>query len=201
MIKISALLVSLLVVITAGCSITKLPPTNAYTISIAAIKEKPVEQATSNKIIRVAIPRSTAAIMSRNILYQDRRHSLNAYAFSKWSDTPNRMLANLFLTSIGDSYIFKVALPSDSRGKSNYTLESSLQQFHQQINGDGTSTASVRIGFYLIETKSGGVVDAIEFTSTEKATSIDADGGVEALNRASEAINKKLLAWLASLKL
>jgi len=201
MMKISALLVSMSVVMTGGCSTTKLPPTNAYTISIATIKDKPVEQTTSNKIIRVGMPTSTAAIMSRNILYQDRHHSLNAYAFSKWSDTPNRMLANLFLTSIGDSAIFKVALPADSRGKSDYILESSLQQFHQRINADDTSTASVRIGFYLIETKTGVVKDAREFMSTEEVTSINANGGVEALNRAALSINAKLLEWLASLKL
>lgn len=137
--------------------------------------------------------------MSRNILYQDQQYSLNAYAFSKWSDTPNRMLSNLFLTSIGDSGIFKVALPADSRGKSDYILESSLQQFHQQIDSGNISTAKIRIGFYLIETKSGKVIATREFSSSEKTASKDAKGGVQALNEAARLVNKELLAWLASL--
>ena len=137
--------------------------------------------------------------MSRNILYQDQQYSLNAYAFSKWSDTPNRMLSNLFLTSIGDSAIFKVALPADSRGRSDYILESSLQQFHQQINSDNVSSAKIRIGFYLIETKSGKVVATREFSSADKTSSTDAKGGVQALNEAARSINNELLAWLDSL--
>lgn len=183
--------------VVGGCSTTRLPPTNAYTISIPAAKL--AQTAGIDKVVRIAIPRSTAAIMSRNILYQDQRYSLNAYAFSKWSDTPNRMLSNLFLTSIGDSMIFSVVLPADSRGKSDYVLESSLQQFYQLINSDGTSLATIRIGFYLIEVKSGEVKAAKEFVVSENANSSDAKGGVEALNQAALKVDRQLLEWLAGL--
>lgn len=175
----------------------RLPPTNAYTISIP--NSKPARAITIDKVIRVAVPRSTAAIMSRNILYQDQGYSLNPYAFSKWSDTPNRMLSNLFLTSIGDSMIFRAVLPADSRGKTDYVLESSLQQFHQQIHTDGSSSVKVRIGFYFIEVKSGQVKAAREFIVTEKATTSDAKGGVEALNQAALKLDLQLLEWLAGI--
>ena len=197
--RCTKLLVLFMSIVIGGCSTTKLPPTNAYDISIASTSGSNANTALTDKVIRIAIPRSTAAIMSRNILYQDQQYSLNAYAFSKWSDTPNRMLSNLFLTSIGDSGIFKVALPADSRGKSDYILESSLQQFHQQIDSGNISTAKIRIGFYLIETKSGKVIATREFSSSEKTASKDAKGGVQALNEAARLVNKELLAWLASL--
>jgi ABC-type uncharacterized transport system auxiliary subunit len=139
--------------------------------------------------------------MSRNILYQGTGYSLNAYAFSKWSDTPNRMLANLFLVQIEDSTLFKAVLPADSRGNSDYVLESSIQQFHQQLNQDGTSKANMRVGFYLIQARTGKVIATREYISAHQAASTDAKGAVSALNQASVGISSELIAWLSSLKL
>jgi ABC-type uncharacterized transport system auxiliary subunit len=80
-------------------------------------------------------------------------------------------------------------------------LESSIQQFHQQINADGTSKANMRIGFYLIEARTGKVFATREFISAPEAMSTNAKGAVIALNQASVAISSNLIAWLTSLEL
>ncbi len=195
------MVLAVLILMTAACTTTKLPPINYYTINIPASDNKKVHSLHEQQVLRVAMPRSTAAIMSRNILYQGDGYSLNAYAFSKWSDTPNRMLASLFLNVIEDKSVFKAVLPADSRGNSNYVLESSIQQFHQQIAADTTSRASIRIGFYLIEARSGKVIATREFVSTHKANSTDASGAVRALNLGSVDISSGLIEWLSSQKL
>ena len=195
------LVLVLLSLMVSSCTTTKLPAVTAYTINIPAINKATGQAPQTQKVLRVAIPRSSAAIMSRNILYQGAGYSLNAYAFSKWSDTPNRMLANLFLARIEDSALFKAVLPADSRGNSHYVLESSIQQFHQQINADGISRANMRIGFYLIEARTGKVFATREFISAPEAISTNAKGAVSALNQASVAISSNLITWLTSLKL
>jgi ABC-type uncharacterized transport system auxiliary subunit len=196
-----SLVLALLTLLLSSCTSPKLPAVTAYTINIQATNKATGQKPQTQKVLRVAIPRSSAAIMSRNILYQGSGYSLNAYAFSKWSDTPNRMLANLFLTRIEDSVLFKAVLPADSRGNSDYVLESSIQQFHQHINKDGSSKANMRIGFYLIEARTGKVLATREFISAHQAISTNAEGAVSALNHASVAISSDLITWLSSLQL
>ncbi len=189
------------ILLLSACTTTKLPAVTAYTINIPNSTGTELAKPKSGKVIRVSIPRSTAAIMSRNILYQGDGYSLNAYSFSKWSDTPNRMLANLFMTMIDDSAMFKAVIPADSSGNSDYILESAVQNFHQQLQPGGTSRANVRIGFYLIETRTGKVIETKEYSSAQNADSTDAMGAVGALNKAAAMIGNDMIEWLSSLKL
>ena len=195
------LMTVLLVLITSACTTAKLPAVTYYTINVPQKTDSAAHSKKSKAVLKIAVPRSTAAIMSRNILYQGNGYSLNAYAFSKWSDTPNRMLANLFHGMIQDAAMFRAVLPSDSSGHSDYILESSIQQFHQHLAQDGSSTARIHIGFYLIKSRSSEVIATREFVSTYKAVSTDAKGGVSALNHGSAGISSRLVTWLASLTL
>lgn len=182
-----------------ACTSAKLPPTTSYTITTPALMQKSAAS-DANRIIRIAMPTSTAAIMSRNILYQEDDYSLNAYSFSKWSDTPNRMIANLILNRLAGSQLFRAVLPADSRGKSDYVLETTIQQFYQQIEADRSSRAVIHIACYLIDAR-GKVIATREFNSTHKAPATNAAGAVSALNQGVVAISNDLMDWLAGLKL
>jgi cholesterol transport system auxiliary component len=137
--------------------------------------------------------------MSRNILYLEKEFAQNRYANSKWSDTPNKMLASLFHSCINKSSVFKSVLPSYSRGKADLLLESTLLDFYHHVNSDGSSEGIVRIEFYLIESKSGEVVATIELDSKINSKTLDVNGGVRALNDASKSVALSLTQWLSSL--
>ena len=176
------------------------PAIDSYTISTSCELSQSSEQmAKHSKVLKIAMPKSTTAIMSQGLLYQKNEFIQNPYAYSRWSDSPNKMLTSLFLSCINKRAAFKSVLPSYSKGKADYLLESTLLEFYHHINPDGSSEGRVRVSFYLIESQSGEVVAINEFFSSVEAETLDAKGGVRALNEASKRVALNLSQWLSSL--
>ncbi|PCJ88287.1 MAG: hypothetical protein COA54_03205 [Thiotrichaceae bacterium] len=194
------LIIFILSTIVAGCVTNSVPAINLYTIDVSCEVATPSEKNTKiSKVLKVSKPKSTAAIMSRHILYQENEFEQYPYAHSKWSDTPNKMLTNLFISCISKNSVFKSVLPSHSKGRADLLLESTLLAFHHHINPDGSSDGRVRIEFYLIDSVSGEVVAAKEFVYKASAKTFDVNGGVSALNDASISVALSLSQWLSSL--
>lgn len=186
--------------IVSGCAKNSVPAIGLYTINLSCEVETPLEKkAKFSKVLKVSQPKSTAAIMSRHILYQEKEFAQNPYAYSKWNDTPNKMLASLFISCINKSSVFESVLPSYSKGKADFLLESTLLDFYHHVNSDGSSEGRVKIEFYLIEPKSGEVVATNEFNSKITSKTLDVNGGVRALNDASKSVALSLTQWLSSL--
>jgi cholesterol transport system auxiliary component len=185
----------------SACARTQVPATVMYTLTIPTFKPGSVAAESSDNILSIDVPRSMAAIMSRNILYQENQHDLNAYAYSRWSDTPNRMIANLLLARLRESGLFKVVVPVDSRAKSNYVLESMIHQFHQQVTSTDRSRVQVHMSFYLLEKNTAKVVASNELRASKLTSSVDASGGVSAFNEAVTDISQQVEIWLSTLKL
>jgi len=191
-------------VLSGGCATITVPAMESYAINISCETDKSSEKkAVVSKVLKVSMPKSAAAIMSRHILYQEKEFSQNPYAHSGWIDTPNKMLGSLFLSCINKRSIFKAVLPSYSKGKSDFLLESTISEFYHYVNSDGSSDGSsegrVRIEFYLIELKSSEVIATKEFISKITSKSFDANGGVRALNDASMSVSLRLTQWLSTL--
>jgi len=194
------IIVLFIAVIVAGCATNSVPAIDSYTINITCEIERPSEKNTkSSKVLKVSKTKSTAAIMSRHILYQEKEFVQNPYAHSKWSDTPNKVLTSLFISCINKNSVFKSVLPSHSKGKADLLLESRLLEFYHHINSDRSSEGRVRIEFYLIEPKSGEVIATNEFMYKVTSKTLDVNGGVSALNDASKAVALSLAQWLSSL--
>lgn len=198
---IAALLAGMMILLLSACARTQIPPTLTYTLTIPGVQNSAKPDKAATKILSIDVPRSMAAIMSRNILYQEDQHALNAYAFSRWTDTPNRMIANLLLVRLSESGLFKVVVPVDSRAKSDYVLESVIHQFHQQVTETDRSRVQVRMSFYLLEKNSARVIDTKEFQSSMNTPSVDASGGAYAFNEAMAEISREVASWLASINL
>jgi len=198
--RLNFLILFFISVIVPGCATKSIPAIDSYAINISCEAGTNSEKNTSfSKVLKVSRPRSADAIMSRNILYQEKEFVQSPYAYSKWSDTPNKMLASLFLSCINKNSVFKSVLPSYSKGKADLLLESTLLDFYHHVNSDGSSEGRVRIEFYLIEPKSGEVVATNEFDSKTNSKTLDVNGGVGALNDASKSVALSLTQWLSSL--
>ena len=198
--KFYQLIIFAFLVLLGGCVGQTAPEITSYTITISGSHDVTAsKQPVFSKVLKVSIPKSSSAIMSRDILYQGKNYSLNAYAYSRWSDTPNRMLGNLFISSLRKGNVFRVVLPVTSRGKGDYVLESTLYEFQQHINANNTSEVRIRVMFYLINKKNGDVVASKELSASEPARSVDVKGGVSALNKASNIVATRLNEWLLSL--
>ena len=198
--RCSFLILIIASVMTSGCAVNTVPAVDSYMINNSCGVEIPSgKNSEPSKVLKISRPKSTAAIMSRNILYQEKEFVQNPYVSGKWSDTPNRMLASLFLSCVNKSSVFTSVLPSYSRGKADLLLESTLLDFYHHVNSDGGSEGRVRIEFYLIESKSGKVVATNEFDSKINSKTLDVNGGVMAINDASKSVALSLIQWLSSL--
>ena len=186
--------------LSTGCATKQVPAVSTYTLEIdenVAIKTR--QEPVFPGVLKVLIPKSSASIMSRQILYQEKQYTESSYLYSRWSEIPNKMIALKLLTYLNHSNLFKTVLPAYSKGKEDLILESNLSEFYHHINEDGSSSGRIRIKFYLIDVKNGRIVANKEFFSSTKAPSQDALGAVSALNTASQIISSEVTEWLSIL--
>ncbi len=187
------------VALASACASKSVPPDDLYMLkppceTVALLPAEPL----SSKVLKIATPKSTAAIMSRNLLYQQNELMQLPYAYSSWSDTPNNMLSFAFVSCVGKSVTFKSVLPSHSTAGADFLLESNLLEFYHHINSDGTSEGRVSMEFYLIDLNSNRVIATRAFSQRFDARTQNARGGVEALNSATTKLAQDLTRWLSS---
>ena len=189
-------LFSIIPFILIACIGEKVPPADIYTLSPIWNDNKPLLKQ-SNKIIKLAPIRATRSLTSTQIHYKDSDYGLNSYVYSQWNDSPVKLLQTFFQVNIDQSKLFKAVLPAISVSKADLILESTLLDFTHHIKNDKASEGVIRIRFYLIDNVSNTVISTSEFVAKEVAVSVNAQGGVEALNKASITIGHQLIEWLA----
>lgn len=182
-----------------GCITKKNPPADIYTISpewsnkgVRVEREKK-----SPLIIKLAPIRATRALTGNEILYTDSQYSRNSYVYSRWDDTPVKLLLTLFQVNIEESDLFKAVILSTSISKADLLLESTLLDISHHIIDDGTSAGIIRVRFYLIDNTTRTVMATKEFVSKVTASTQNAKGAVEALNKAATTVAHDLVTWLA----
>ena len=191
-------MVLVLISLLPGCLLKTNPPADIYTISPRwNNKDTQIEQQKkSSHIIKLAPIRATRALTGTEILYSDNEYSWNSYLYSRWNDTPVKMLQTLFQVSIEESRSFKAVVPPSSVSKADLLLESTLLDLSHHINVDGTSEGVIRIQFYLIDNTTRTVIATKQFVSKIPTSTQNAKGVVDALNKAATNIAHKLVVWL-----
>jgi len=115
----------------------------------------------------------------------------NSYYFSKWYETPNQMLNDLFYTGLSQSkickniYSFGLMIPSD------LVLKSQILDFSQKFIGNH-SFSEVKIIFFLVN-KNNLLIAQKEF---DTKVTCDTNNAVKALSKASKQITSKMINWL-----
>jgi len=192
---LSILIASCLLV---GCITKTVPPTNIYTISPQWNDPHSLKADINNVFTLKLNPiRASRELKGTEILYTDNFYSQNSYAYSRWNDTPIKLLQTFFHIAIEEMSLYKAVIPSISVSKPDFILESTLLQLTQQLQKEGRSTGIIRIRFYLIDNKSREVLATKEFFSTAPVNNQNAKGAVEAINTAVVDVANKLVAWLA----
>jgi len=189
----------LLISLLPGCIGKNIPPADIYTLS--PDWNKPSLQVAEEKlptlIIKLAPVHATRALTSTEILYTDSPFSWNSYVNSRWNDTPVKLLQTLFQINIEKTKLFKAVLPPISVSTADLLLETTLLDLSHHINNDGTSSGNIRVRFYLIDNKTRTVTASKEFSSKVLASTKNAKGVVEALNKAANSVALELVSWLA----
>lgn len=195
----AALYLLFLVLLSAGCTPRPAPAPFVYTLenqSSGVAAQAGV--ATKRPVLKLMPVRAAGPFTAEDMVYRDMYHGLNAYAHSRWSDAPARMLEGFFLASLEGSGLFTAVLPPSSAAGGDLILESVLQDFSVHLNSGGSAEAEIKMFFYLIETRSRSLAASREISVSEPAAGSDARHAAAALNTAAGKVAEELQKWLST---
>ncbi len=179
----------------SGCT-TTLPPMTEFRVNPALKTMSSDSTQCLDKSLKVAQSFSTTAIMSVKMNYAQGLHKQYVYSESQWADSPNRAINAAIVKLLKTTRLFKSVLTSKSRSKSNLTLEINIEDFIQYFNDDASkSYVNAIISLSLLDTATNSVIATNRFESRVNTKSLDASGGVMALNKALEDILEQTNTW------
>lgn len=179
----------------SGCVTIKAPMTE-YRIEASA-QTNVASKGCKEKSLKIMDAFSPNALMTLNMEYAESDGKVFSYTESRWQESPKDVVTMELLKSIRASKIFLSVDTAKSRSKSNYILETNLEEFLQFFSKDMKSSyADVVMSFSLIDTKTNSVVAHKTLSARVEAKSADAKGGVEALQSALSKVLQENIAWL-----
>jgi len=190
-------LLLIMMVIFTGCTVN-VPHISEYRIDAGESETVFTQKSCSDKSLRVSQVFSSSSLMSKKMKYAHGSYIQNDYSESQWALSPSRALTSEILKSVRSSELFSSVLSYKTRSRSNYMLESSVEDFMQYFSEDEkNSYVRVAIVMSLVESKSGEVVSSERFIVKKETKSSDAKGGVEALNAALKELLSQSNKWLS----
>lgn len=190
---INYILAIVLVLIISGCS-TNVPSVSEYRLKAHTQENKFMA---CDKSLKVNKAFTNASFSSRKIYYGEGEYKQFAYTQAQWSDALDRMISDIFTQSIAQSGIFKSVDSYKSQVKTNYILEIDIEEFMQIYNEKITSSqAETRLTIALLDTKHKTHKASKTFEVIKKAKTLNAEGGVIALDEALGEVIGDMLIWL-----
>jgi cholesterol transport system auxiliary component len=198
-IRLATVLLPLLL-LGAGCSTLLAPPPAGpllYTLDapLPQAAARPAAAA-SAPTLSVNPPRAMAGFDSRYIVYQRSPQQLERFARSEWVDTPARMLAPLLVSTLDRSGAFHAVVLTPSAASGDLRLDTEIVRLQQDFGGAG-SQLRFTLRATLVDSASRRVLQAREFDVAEPAASADTAGGVQAAQRAVQAVLQQVTAFCA----
>lgn len=190
-------LFSLMAFFFVGCTTTTSPKVE-YRIS-SELKNKELKSSNcKEKSLQVSQAFSSNLLMSQGMSYVMDNTKQYLYSKSQWSVTPNKAITAEFLTMLRESELFKSVQVSKSRAKSDFILEINIEDFMQYFSKDSSdSYVNVIIGLTIIDSKTNTIYASKTFKAKVDAKSLDAEGGVIALNEALSIVMFKSAEWFS----
>lgn len=183
-----------LALILAGCTIST-PPITSYTLmpKNSITIHSSVQTYHTLKLSGTKAPYS---LSSKSLLYLKDSLEVGAYLYSQWNDTPSAMIDRYISTSLDESQLFSSLVPKTSTLQSDLLLESSLSSFYHRIHENKISDGYLDITYFLVDQKTKKMVAHKRFVIIVPSQSLDAHGGVTALNEATHELSNQCLEWL-----
>ena len=190
------ILILLSIVLLSGCATTK-PSITEYRVVAKTSKVQSVVDGCKEKSLKIAQAFSSSSLMSLKMDYVQEESKIFSYSQAHWNESPNHSVTKEILKKIRDSKLFKNVQISRSRSKNSWVLETNIEDFLQYYSeGLKDSFAKVIISLTLIDSKTNSVIATKTFNSKVNTNTLDAEGGVEALNKALSDILTQNIEWL-----
>ena len=191
-------LYSLVLLLFAGCSLqTTIPVKTQYKLQIPSQTQEYNATACKDDVLGLRNVVSYDPIMDRSIYYQVGELNIATYSESNWEAAPFKTVGLSLISSIRGSKIFKDAFLSSSFVKPDIILEYNVGEFIQHFSEDMKSSyATVNIHFALIKSKDSKLLYSTTIEKRVPASSLDALGGVKALQSALNDVLMQTNLWL-----
>lgn len=188
-----------IIVFFGGCSIKSSPPVDEYTIVLKQkLESVKASSKCQDKSVKLLEPFGAYAYTTNDLHYVVLPNQENRYNLSTWSQSVAGTLYGEVLRAVAKSGLFRSVTNYSSVAKSDYILEMEINDFKQYFSSDlKRSYVVADLTFTLVENRHFKVVAQKEFTKKVQTKSLDAKGGVDALNDAFNEIVPEVLAWLS----
>lgn len=169
----------------SGCITNELPALKTYSL-MDMTKEK-VNLNKKEKTIQVTEPKAISSINSRNILYSNDELQQEAYALSKWSDRPTKMIQKLITSSLNKTHNYKYVTTSNIKVQSDFKILSEIIQLKHEFT-ENKSYAVFSIDIYLNEKET----NKIYFKNFSYKTALENGNAKEFVKVSNKQINNFL---------
>ncbi len=188
------IIVSLIFMFT-GCS-TTLPTLVKHKISPQLSLEKQKSSTCSTKSLKVSSAFTSTNLMSKDMSYVVDDSKVYEYSESAWLNNPNRSISREYVKMLRELGIYKSVQSSKSRTKTDLMLEIDIDEFMQYYSDDlKRSYSRVHLNLSIVDAQTSKVVATTSIRSQVDTKTLDADGGVKALNEALEDVLSKSAKW------
>ncbi len=173
------------------------PHVSEYTLEPLVKHEEYIAKSCKEKSLKVGKVFSSNTLMSHKMNYIASEYEVSAFTQSKWSRTPNRAISDELVKSIRSSEIFTNISTYKSRAKSDLLLEAHVEKFIQYFDTvNDKSYVEVHLTLNLLSTKDSTSMAHATFSTKVDTGSVNARGGVVALNIALSKILLETNIWL-----
>ncbi len=186
----------ILIVFLAGCTVTK-PHISEYTLAPMLQKQEYISKSCKEKSLKIGQVFSSNSLMSHKMKYITDKYQESVFTQSEWARSPNRLISDELIKGIRSSGLFANVSSFKSRAKTDLLLETHVEKFIQYFEQESEkSYVEVVITLNLINTKKSKSISHATFNSKLDTLSVDAKGGVVALNSALSNVLLKTNDWL-----
>jgi ABC-type uncharacterized transport system auxiliary subunit len=191
-------LYSLVLLLFGGCSLqTRIPAKTQYKLQMPSQTQEYNATACKDDVLGLRNVVSYDPIMDRSIYYQVGELNIATYSESNWEAAPFKTVGLSLISSIRESKIFKDAFLSSSFVKPDIILEYNVGEFIQHFSEDMKSSyVTVNIHFALLERKDSKLLYSTTIEKKVPVSSLDALGGVKALQSALNDVLMQTNLWL-----
>jgi cholesterol transport system auxiliary component len=145
----------------------------------------------------VNTPSAASGFDSQRIIYVREDHKLEYFAHSEWVDTPARMLGPLLVTAIHQAGAFGTVVLTPASVSGELRLTTQIIRLQQNFQ-TSPSRVQFTLRAYLTDEKTRVVLAWREFNAEATAPSDNAQGGVDAANRAVQDVLAQLALFVAT---
>ena len=180
-----------------GCSIKKVPAVSEYTLEPDPTIAKVDESGCKEENLKILEPFGGSEYATNDLYYVVLPYEQNKYTQSAWYASVSSKIYESLLQSLKKSALFGGVSNYASIAKDGLVLEVQINDFKQYFSEDETESYIVSdITFTLVDAKTFSIISQKQIRKKIPTQSLDAKGGVEALNEALTQTLQEVIAWL-----